>query len=234
MIGYNRHAVRAADDPYRRTPVDNSITIPNLRDAVRHAVPNLVEGKLVPVVLFVGLLELTGSTWALLAALAWSLGSIGVRRSLSRRVPGIVVLSAVALVARTIAALATGSMVIYFLQPTITTVLVGLAFLVSVGRRNPLALRLACDVLPFDEATTSHPLVRQFFVRLSVIWAMTSLVNATITIWLLLTQSTTTFVLVKSVLGPATAGVTIAIGLVWFRLTMMRSGLRLVWAPATR
>lgn len=213
--------------------MNDSITVPNLRDAVRHAIPNVVEGKLVPVVLFVGLLELTGSTWALLAALAWTLGSIGIRRATDRRVPGIVVLSAIALVARTIAALATGSMVIYFLQPTITTVLVGLAFLVSVGRRNPLALKLACDILPFDDETTSHPLVRQFFVRLSLLWAMTSLVNASITIWLLLTQSTTTFVLVKSVLGPATAGVTIAIALVWFRLTMVRTGLRLVWAPAT-
>lgn len=212
--------------------MNDSITIPNIRDAVRHAVPNIIEGKLVPVVLFVGLLELTGSTWALLAALAWSLGSIAVRRATSRRVPGIVVLSAVALVARTIAALATGSMVIYFLQPTITTVLVGVAFLVSVGRRNPLALRLACDVLPFDDETTSHPMVRQFFVRLSLLWALTSLVNASITIWLLLTQSTTTFVLVKSVLGPTTAAVTIAIALVWLRVTMARTGLRLVWAPA--
>ena len=164
-----------------------------------------------PVILFVGLLEVTGSTWALLAALAWSL-----RRSVSaaatgRRVPGLVVLSAVAFVARTIAALATGSMVVYFLQPTVTTVVVGW----RSSRRSPWATRSRsgwpATSSRSSDATTSHPLVRQFFVRLSVLWAVTSLVNASITIWLLLTQSTTTFVLVKSVLGPSTAGVTLAI-----------------------
>lgn len=212
--------------------VNHPIVIPNLRDALRHAIPNVVEGKIVPVVLFVGLLELTGATWALLAALAWSLASIGYRRATGRRVPGLIVLSAVALAARTVAALASGSMFIYFLQPTVTTVLVGLAFMASVAMGNPLAMKLACDVLPFDDETTAHPLVRQFFVRLSALWAVTSMVNASITIWLLLTQSTTTFVLVKSVLGPATAGVTIGIGVVWFRLTLMRSGTKLVWAPS--
>ena len=30
----------------------------------------------------------------------------------------------------------------------------------------------------FDDATTAHPLVRRFFVRLSILWAITSLVNA--------------------------------------------------------
>jgi hypothetical protein len=212
--------------------VNHPIVIPNLRDALRHALPNVIEGKIIPVVLFVGLLELTGATWALLSALAWSLASIGYRRATGRRVPGLIVLSAVALAARTIAALASGSMFVYFLQPTVTTVLVGLAFMASVAMGNPLAMKLACDVLPFDDETTSHPLVRQFFVRLSALWAVTSMVNASITIWLLLTQSTTTFVLVKSVLGPATAGVTIGIGVIWFRLTLMRSGTKLVWSPS--
>jgi hypothetical protein len=116
----------------------------------------------------------------------------------------------------------------------VTTFLVGLAFMASVPLGNPLALKLACDVLPFDDATVAHPLVRQFFVRLSVLWAVTSLVNASITIWLLFTQSTTTFVLVKSVLGPSTAVVTIGTGLLWFRYTLARAGTRLVWASSHR
>ena len=210
------------------------IVSPNLRDALRHAVPNVVEGKIVPVVLFVGLLELTGATWALLAALAWALGSMGVRRATGRRVPGLVVLSTVTLSARTVAALVSGSMLVYFLQPTITTVLVGLAFMVSVVVGAPLAMKLACDVLPFDDATREHPLVHKFFVRLSAVWAVTSLINASITVWVLLTQSTTTFVLVKSVLGPATAAVTVAIGLVVLRSMVARTGTRLVWAPSSR
>jgi hypothetical protein len=209
------------------------VVMPDLRHVVRHALPNLVEGKLVPVALFVVFLELLGNVPALLIALAWSLGSLSVRRLTGRTVSGLIVLSAVALAARTIAAIATGSMLVYFLQPTITTVFVGIAFLASVRMGTPLAQKLAFDLLPFDDATKDHPLVRQFFVRLSVFWALTSLVNAAITLWLLLTASTTTFVLVKSVLGPATAIVTIGTMLVWLRLAVRRTGTQIVWTRRT-
>ena len=211
-----------------------TITIPNLRDVVRHALPNVIEGKIIPLLLFIGFLEFAGTMWALLIALTWSIATITYRKATNRRVPGLIVLSAVALTARTIAAVATGSMVIYFLQPTVSTVLVGFAFMLSVPLGNPLAQKLAYDVFPFDDATKSHPLVRQFFVRLSTIWAITSMVNASITVWLLLTQSVTTFVLVKSVLGPMTAVVTIGAGWIWFRLTLNRTGTSLAWSPSTR
>lgn len=206
------------------------VVIPSIRSVLRHALPNVIEGKLVPLVLFVAFLELVGTVWALVVALVWSLGAIAFRAATGRRVSGLIVLSAAALTARTIAALATGSMLVYFLQPTISTVFVGMAFLVSVPLGTPLARKLACDVLPFDDDTTSHPLVQQFFVRLSLFWAFTSLVNASITIWLLLTQSTTTFVLVKSVLGPATGAVTIGTMVGWFWFRLSRSGTRIVWA----
>ncbi len=205
------------------------IVIPNIRNVVRHALPNVVEGKIIPLVLFIGFLEIVGTLWALLVALGWSLAAVAYRTATGRRVPGLIVLSTVALSARTIAAIATGSMVVYFLQPTITTVLVGIAFFVSVPLGSPLAQKLAYDVFPFDEGTKAHPQVRQFFVRLSMIWAMTSLVNASITVWLLLTQSTTTFVLVKSVLGPITGLVTISTAFIWFRFTIARTGTQLVF-----
>ncbi len=208
------------------------VVIPNVRAVLRHALPNVIEGKIVPLLLFVGFLELIGTMWALLVALVWSLATIAYRVATRRRVPGLIVLSATALGARTIAALLTGSMVVYFVQPTVTTVFVGTAFLVSVPMGKPLARKLAYDVLPFDDATKAHPLVQQFFVRLSLFWALTSLVNASITVWLLLSQSTTTFVLVKSVLGPATGIITIGTMLGWFRLTLARHGTPVVWGPA--
>ena len=165
------------------------VVIPNVRAVVRHSAPKVIEGKLVPLLLFVTFLEVFGNVWALMIALTWSLGTIAIRLATGRRVPGLIVLSAAALTGKTIAALVTGSMLVYFLQPTITTVIVGITFLVSVPLGNPLAQKLACDVFPFEDDTRSHPLMQQFFVRLSVLWSFTSLVNASITVWLLLTQS---------------------------------------------
>lgn len=194
--------------------------------------PNVVEGKVVPLLLFVCFLEFVGTMWALMVAFVWSMSTIAYRAATGRRIPGLIVLSAVALGARTIAGILTGSMVVYFLQPTITTVFVGVAFLVSVPMGRPLARKLAYDLLPFDDATKAHPLVQQFFVRLSLFWALTSLINASITVWLLLTQSTTTFVLVKSVLGPATGIITIGTMLGWFRFTLARHRTPIQWGGA--
>lgn len=205
------------------------LIIPDLRRSLRHALPHVVEGKLVPLVLFVGLLEFAGTVWALIASLTWSLGSLLVRKLRSRPVSGLVALSALTLGARTIVAVATGSLFVYFLQPTLTTAVVGIAFLVSVPLGAPLAQRVAFDLLPFDEVTKRHPLVRAFFVRMSLVWAATSLANALVTAWLLLRASPTTFVMVKSVLGPATAATTIGVMLVWLRFMVGRTGTRIVW-----
>jgi hypothetical protein len=213
-----------------RLPLQHPVVIPNVRAVARHALPNVIEGKIIPVVLFIGFLELLGNVWALLVALGWSLATVTYRKATGRRIPGLIVLSTVALIAKTIAALATGSMLIYFLQPTVTTVLVGLTFMISVPLGNPLAQKLAYDVFPFEDETKSHPLVEQFFVRLSVLWSITSLINASITVWLLLTQSITTFVLVKSVLGPITGTVTVGSMFLWFRFSLRRSGTPLVFS----
>jgi hypothetical protein len=210
--------------------VSQHIVIPGLRAIAGQAWPNLVEGKLVPLVLFLGFLKLAGITGAVLAALAFSLGCVGYRVGTRRRVPGLVVLSAVGLTAKTILAVATGSLVVYFLQPTITTALVGAAFLVSVPLGRPLAEKLAKDFCPFDPDTAAHPELRGFFLRLSLLWAATSMANAAITLWLLITQSVTTFVLVKSFLGSASTALTLLVGAVWFRHRMHRAGVRVVFA----
>ncbi len=212
--------------------MQHTIVIPRLRDIARHALPNIVEGRLVPLVLFIAFLEIAGTLWALLIALAWTLACLAYRVATGRRVPGLIVVSAVALTARTIAALVTGSMVVYFIQPTISTVLIGTAFLVSTLAGRPLAARLADDIVPLDAATKAHPLVRQFFVRLSLLWSLTSVINALITLWLLFTQSITTFMVVKSAMGPGFGIVMITTALLWFRHAAERQQVRVQWAAA--
>lgn len=220
--------------PPDRNPLPSRVlVVPNPRSIARHALPAMIEGKVIPVVLFVGFLRFAGAATAVLVALAWSLASIARRLVLRRRVSGVVVLSAVGLAARTVVMLATGQLLVYFLQPLIGTVLVAIAFLVSLALGRPLAERLVHDLCPVDAETAAHPHVRRFFTRLSLFWAITSTVNATITLWLLLTQSATTFVVVKSVLGPASAVIAIGAALVWLRTTTRQQGLSLVMAART-
>ena len=212
------------------TSVHKPLVFPSPAAILRHSLPNVLVGKVIPLVVFLGFLRLVGTTGALLAALAWSLGVVVHRRWNGESVPGLVLLSTIGLAAKTVLALATGSLVVYFLQPTISTAFVGLAFLASVVMGRPLAERLAADFCPFEPETAEHPLLALFFTRLSLLWAVTSLINAGVTLWLLLTQSVTTFVIIKSFMGPSFTAATLGIALIWFRFRTKQDGVRLEFA----
>jgi hypothetical protein len=125
-------------------------------------------------------------------------------------------------------------MLLYFLQPTVTTALVGLLFLTSALAGRPLAERLVHDVWPLEPHWSSHIALQQFFRRLSVLWAITSIANAAVTLWLLHTQPITTFVMIKSVLGPLAAASSIVPSVLWLRASLRRHGVRVAFSvPAT-
>lgn len=205
----------------------STLVLPGPKAIARHSLPNVLEGKIIPLVVFLGFLEFVGTTAGLLAALGWSLAATAYRMRTGGKVPGLLIVSIVGLTARTIAALATGSLVVYFLQPTISTALVGFAFIGSIFMGKPLAERLAHDFCPFDADTANHPMLKLFFLRLSLLWAITSLLNAGLTLWLLLTQSATTFVLIKSFLGPTFTIFTVGVTVIWFRFKMRSQGMDL-------
>jgi hypothetical protein len=214
--------------------VSETFVIPGVRAVLRRALPNIIEGKIVPLVLFLACYRLSGTVAALIAGLTWSAASITYRRLRGHRVPGLLLLGLAGLAGKTVVALATGSMLLYFLQPTVTTALVGLLFLTSALAGRPLAERLVHDVWPLEPHWSSHIALQQFFRRLSVLWAITSIANAAVTLWLLHTQPITTFVMIKSVLGPLAAASSIVPSVLWLRASLRRHGVRVAFSvPAT-
>jgi hypothetical protein len=207
--------------------------IPDLRTVLRHAAPRFVEGTLIPLVLFLLFLRLVGVWGAMIAGIVWVYSAIAVRVCTRRRVPGILVLGAMTFTARTVVALLAHSVVVYFLQPSLATMLVAGAFLFSVPLDRPLAGRLAADFCPLPKEMHANAHVRRFFRQISLLWAFAQTANAGITIWLLFSQSVGTFVLLRSVVS---AGVTITaiIGsALWFKRSMGRHGI-VVHLPAWR
>jgi intracellular septation protein A len=199
--------------------------IPDLRTVLRHAVPRFVEGTLIPLALFLIALRVLGVGAAMFAGLAWVYTAITVRLLMRRRVPGILLIGALTLTARTAVALAAHSVVVYFLQPSLATMLVAGAFLLSVPLDKPLAGRLAADFCPLPTEMHSNTHVRRFFRHVSLLWAFAQTANAGLTIWLLFSQSLGTFVVLRSVVS---AGVTIAAVIasaIWFKRSMARHGI---------
>lgn len=196
--------------------------IPRLRTLTRHALPHVLEGTVIPLAVFLVTLHLLGVWGAVLAGLGWSYLALARRVVMRRRIPGILVLGIVTLTARTIVTVATGSVFVYFLQPTLGTALVAGAFLLSVPLGRPLAARLAADFCPIPPSVMASPPVRRFFLRLSLLWAATQLANAAITFLLLVSQSVGTFVVARSLASTALTGGAIVVSTLWFKRVMDR------------
>ncbi len=187
-----------------------SVPTPRLAALARYATPQVLEATLIPLGLFYGGLRLLGLWGALLAALIWSYTSLLRRLVTRRRVPGILVLGVVGLTARTGLALVTGSAFLYFLQPALGTGLLASVFIGSVLLGRPLAMRLAVDFMPLPEALLANDRVRRFFLRISLLWAAVFLVNAGISLWLLVSQSLATFLWTRTVASVVLTGGAVA------------------------
>jgi hypothetical protein len=185
----------------------------------------VVEGTLAPLALFYGILWLVGVWGALAGALAWSYGAVIRRLVVGRRVPGLLLLGVLTLTVRTIVAFATGSVFVYFLQPTFGTIALAAAFLISVPAGRPLALRLAADFMPMPPALIGHPVARRFFLRITLLWAFVLLANAALTIWLLASQPIETFLLTRTIATFALMGGGVVLSTAWFHRSMRRHGL---------
>jgi intracellular septation protein A len=172
----------------------------------RHAGRNLLEATFAPLAIFYVALWTVGVWGALWAALAWTWGAVAVRSATGRRVPGILVLGAVGLAVRTGLAMASGSVFVYFLQPTLSALAIGLAFFVSVVIGKPLICRLAGDFCPVPDEAMARPSVQRLFNRLSLLWGAINILNAVLAIWLLTSQPVETFLWTKTVMSLTLTG----------------------------
>ena len=190
--------------------------LPGPAAIVRHAVPRLVEATLIPLVLFYAAMWAAGLWAGIGCALIWQYAALGRRLVRAGGVPGILMVGAAGLTARTAITAATGSAFIYFLQPAVVTVVMGLVFLISVPLGRPLAAKLIRDFVPLSPELAQRPSVGRYFRHISLFWGVVNLLNATMVVTLLLTERLTTYLLVSKVASLAMTSTAVAISIVWF------------------
>jgi hypothetical protein len=196
-------------------PIDH-FQVPRLRSMMRDALPKVIEGVLAPLGIFYLAMWLTGVWGAVFAALGWSWGAIGIRLALNKPVPGLLLLGAIGLTARSLVAVFSHSMFVYFLQPTLGGVVIALAFIGSVAFRRPLASKLAGDFLAMPEWFAAHPEVRRYFARITLLFGGIQLLNSAVAAWLLMNQPVAVFLAVKTAANAAVMAVAVIASGVWF------------------
>lgn len=226
----NALEMTGTDEAEDATAGHQTLELPHPRHLLRTAAFRLIESTFAPLAIFYALLSFTGLRGGLLAALAWSYAAMLVRSRGGKRIPGILLLGAALLTVRTGLALATGSVFIYFLQPTLGTFVLAGLFLVSIRSSQPLVQRLAHDFCPLPEGLMKDGGLRRFFLRISLLWALVYAVNGAATLALLLTSSLGTFLVLRSVASTALTLAAIACSYLWFRSSLRREGVVLRWA----
>ena len=196
--GTTIEASRASYDVVPLTAVETTPEArPQIRAIMRHLGLSLLMANIVPGVLFYVCLVSMDVWAALVAALAWCYGAMAWRMVTRRRTSMLLLLTLVGLSVRTAVAFASGSTFLYFLQPVLNNTVVALLFLLSLATARPVVARVAADFYPMTEDIARRPRVERLFWRLTLMWALVALCKATVTFWLLQSQSVTAFVLYK-------------------------------------
>jgi intracellular septation protein A len=198
---------------------------PHLRDVLLRVVISVATALLVPSGLLWTVLRIFNFPTAVVAALAWMVAAMGLRWATGRPVSGLLVLALGALTVRTALTLATGSAFVYFIQPVFADATIAIVFLGSLWSARPAIARIAPDFYPMDATIAARPRMRTLFRRLTLMWGLVILVEAGITLVLLVSVSTSDFVLMRSGAITALTGVAVVVTVAWSVLVGRREGL---------
>jgi hypothetical protein len=210
----------------------STLRMPEPRAAIRHAIPLVIEGVLGPLALFYVVLVLAGFRGALIAALGWSYLALGRRLYKGERVSMLLLFGIILITLRTTIALVTGSAFAFFAQPTAGTFVISLVLFASAILGRPFTQRFALDFCPIDPEIMERPLVRRFFIRISVLWATVLMLNAGLVLWLLLSTSLRSFVIERSVVTYGLTATAIFFSITRFVAMMRHDNIRVEWARA--
>ncbi|MFI6395185.1 VC0807 family protein [Nonomuraea sp. NPDC050547] len=179
-------------------PAPTAFVLPRMGTLLLHAAPRVLESMILPVALFYAGMLAGGEVAGMAASAAWVFGGMAVRLVRGQPMPGTVILAAVGITARVVVALAAGDVRWFFLPPTCGVFAVSLVFLATARGRRPLAERITLDLVPLPGHVAGHPVMRRFFVRQSLAWGCAQLLNGTLTLWILLSQSIGTFLALRT------------------------------------
>ncbi len=215
--------------PRREGDNGDHLGLPSPRSTLQHACPVVLEAVVGPLAFFYAVLLLAGFRGALLAALAWSYVALARRIHRGERMSTMLLLGAALLTARTAISFVTGSALVYFAQPMATAVVAAGVLVGSAAFGRPLTQRFVHDFCPIDPELLARPRVRRFFVRISLLWATVLMVNAGVTLWLLLSSSLRAFVVERTAATWGLTALAIFVSISWFVASMRKDGITVEW-----
>jgi hypothetical protein len=187
----------------------------------------VVEGTLVPALIFWSMLHLTSLVWALLSGLAWCYLAIARRWTRGAALPAVLVVGALLFTTRTGIAMGFHSTFVYLLTPTISAFVLAAAFAGSALLRRPLTARFARDFVGLPAHVTALGKVQRVLRRLSLVWALMNVINGGVALQLLVAHHYDAVLLARSLMSPALSAVAVACCVLMGRRALRAEGVHL-------
>ncbi len=110
--------------------------------------------------------------------------------------------------------------------------MIGIVILASALVGRPVVLRIARDFCPLPVDSMRDPHLRRFFLGISFLWGAHQLLNSGITLWLLVSQSVSTYVVTRAAMSWTLSALAIGVTVVWFlRMNRRRQETALALVP---
>jgi hypothetical protein len=212
--------------PRDRSRHGDVLEIHGLRATVVRAGRLLLEAVVVPTVLLAILLHVIGTTRSILVAVGWCALAIGFRWYVDRRLPGTLLLGSAALAVKATIALASGSILVYLLQPVLGSVVMALLFLGSAAFGRPITMRLARDFVHVPAHILDRRGVRRMFTEVAVIWGFSRLVDVAINLGFL-HRGVDAGLWARGLLSPVLTVVAVIVCTAWGWRSLRRNGISL-------
>jgi hypothetical protein len=200
-------AERVADEN-PRSDVSSGFALRDLWDAdsglrrlAASALPALALRAVIPAVLFLVGRSAWGLAGGVILTLAWNVGFQAIRGVRGQPFSAILLLGLAELAIRSSAALALHSTRAYFVAPAVMTAMVGAAFIGSAFTTRPLAARVFWEIVPDTLLGRDDPRAAGLLRNAGVLYGGQQMAVAGVSILMLGTLSTTSYVAIHPMLS---------------------------------
>ncbi len=225
-------AVKARDDGPGSCAAAGDLELPRPLKRLRIAGWSLAESAGLPVAAYLIAAWRDGRNAGLVAGLAVIWLTAVIRKIATGSVPGLLTISALVLTVQTGLVLATGELWLFLLQFPLANLCMCLLFARTAGGPDPLVARLAAEVIALRQPATRHPGLHRFFQAATWLWAGIFLLLTVALAVLMVTEPSTLFPLLSTVVTAALVVAGTGASTLWFLSVLRRLGLRIRFAPA--
>jgi uncharacterized membrane protein len=227
-----RLRTRVRPDRPAGVPVAGHVELPAPARLALTAGWNLAESLGLPLVAYAVGERLGGQGPGMAAAAAMVWLTAAIRKLLTGRVPGLLVISGLVLTLQTVLVLATGSVLLFLLQFPVANLALCIVFAMTAPTGRPLVARLAAEVVALRQPSAAHPGLDRFFRRVTWLWAGIFAASAIGLAVLLAAVPAQVFLVLTTVVTVAGVAAGTLLSVLWFIRMLRRCGLRVRFGPA--